>query len=101
MPRARDERRRCDARRAPSPGGVRCELRRRGLAPDLARGDHAPFWEAGVPAIVLGDTAEYRNPHYHAPSDTIATLDLEFAARVARLAAAAVLLAADARAHSR
>ncbi|HEY8077341.1 MAG TPA: M20/M25/M40 family metallo-hydrolase [Labilithrix sp.] len=68
------------------------------LAPDLARGDHAPFWEAGVPAIVLGDTAEFRNPHYHAPSDTIATLDFEFAARVARLAAAAVLLAADARA---
>jgi Zn-dependent M28 family amino/carboxypeptidase len=40
--------------------------------------DHAPFWDAGYPAIMVTDTAFMRNPHYHKPSDTIATLDLDF-----------------------
>jgi hypothetical protein len=70
------------------------------FAPDLARGDHAPFWDAGVPAVVVGDTAEYRSPHYHAPSDTPQTLDVAFGVRVARLAAAAVLIAAGLPAQS-
>jgi Zn-dependent M28 family amino/carboxypeptidase len=57
---------------------------------DLHRSDHAPFWEAGVPAIMWTDTSEFRNPHYHRPSDTPDTLDYEFVARVARLALARV-----------
>ncbi|MFB2770169.1 M28 family peptidase [Pelatocladus sp. BLCC-F211] len=40
--------------------------------------DHAPFWDAGYPAMMITDTAFLRNPHYHKPSDTIATLDLDF-----------------------
>jgi Zn-dependent M28 family amino/carboxypeptidase len=40
--------------------------------------DHAPFWDAGYPAIMVTDTAFLRNPHYHQPSDAIATLDLDF-----------------------
>ncbi|MEC4816648.1 MAG: M28 family peptidase [Scytonema sp. PMC 1069.18] len=40
--------------------------------------DHAPFWDAGYPAMMVTDTAFMRNPHYHKPSDTIATLDLDF-----------------------
>lgn len=40
--------------------------------------DHAPFWDAGYPAIMVTDTAFLRNPNYHKPSDTIATLDLDF-----------------------
>jgi Zn-dependent M28 family amino/carboxypeptidase len=40
--------------------------------------DHAPFWDAGYPAMMVTDTAFLRNPHYHKPSDTIATLDLDF-----------------------
>lgn len=40
--------------------------------------DHAPFWDAGYPAMMVTDTAFMRNPHYHKPSDTIATLDLNF-----------------------
>ncbi|MBH8566919.1 M28 family peptidase [Nostoc sp. CENA67] len=42
------------------------------------RSDHAPFWDAGYPAIMVTDTAFLRNPHYHKPSDAIATLDLDF-----------------------
>jgi Zn-dependent M28 family amino/carboxypeptidase len=42
---------------------------------DIERSDHASYWEAGYPAIMLTDTAEYRNPNYHRPSDTPDTLD--------------------------
>jgi Zn-dependent M28 family amino/carboxypeptidase len=45
---------------------------------DTRRSDHAPFWDAGYPAIMVTDTANMRNPHYHKPSDTIATLNLDF-----------------------
>ena len=60
----------------------------------FGRSDHFPFWEAGLPAIMITDTADYRNPHYHQPSDLLDTLDLEFAAAVAQaVAATAVQLA--------
>ncbi|BDA69754.1 Peptidases M20 and M28 [Calothrix sp. PCC 7716] len=45
---------------------------------DTRRSDHAPFWDAGYPAIMITDTAHMRNPHYHKSSDTIKTLDLDF-----------------------
>lgn len=54
----------------------------------LHRSDHAPFWQAGIPAIMWTDTSEFRNPHYHRATDTPDTLDYEFIARVARLALA-------------
>ncbi|MBT3510862.1 MAG: M20/M25/M40 family metallo-hydrolase [Nitrospina sp.] len=40
--------------------------------------DHSPFWDAGIPAVMITDTAFFRNPNYHQPSDTLETLDLEF-----------------------
>jgi hypothetical protein len=55
---------------------------------DLTRSDHAPFWRAGIPAIMWTDTAEFRNPNYHLPSDTPDTLDYGFMADVTRLALA-------------
>lgn len=45
--------------------------------PDVRRSDHAPFWDIGVPAVMVTDTSNFRNPHYHKSSDTIETLDLE------------------------
>jgi hypothetical protein len=56
--------------------------------PVLNRSDHAPFWRAGIPAIMWTDTSEYRNPHYHLPSDTPETLDYDFMDQVTRLALA-------------
>ena len=50
--------------------------------PDILRSDHASFWRCGFPAIVLTDTAEMRTPHYHQPSDTVETLNMEFAGKV-------------------
>lgn len=51
--------------------------------PDTRRSDHTSFWEHGFPAVMLTDTANFRNPHYHRPSDTIDTLNLDFIASVA------------------
>lgn len=45
-------------------------------APDMMRSDHAPFWMIKVPAVMVTDTSNFRNPHYHTPGDTIETLDL-------------------------
>ena len=59
------------------------------LVPDLFRSDHAPFWHAGIPAVMWTDTAEFRNPHYHRPTDTPDTLDYDFMAGVAELLIAA------------
>lgn len=52
------------------------------LIPAVRLSDHAPFWDLGYPALMITDTAFYRNPHYHDATDTIATLDLEFIAKV-------------------
>lgn len=56
----------------------------------LHRSDHAPFWKAGIPAIMWTDTSEFRNPHYHQASDTPDTLDYDFLADATRLALARV-----------
>lgn len=51
--------------------------------PHTRRSDHASFWDAGYPAVVLTDTANFRNPHYHRETDTVETLNLEFLSGVA------------------
>lgn len=51
--------------------------------PDTRRSDHTSFWEQGFPAVMLTDTANFRNPHYHRPTDTLDTLSLDFIASVA------------------
>jgi hypothetical protein len=44
--------------------------------------DHWSFWQIGVPAVMITDTAPFRNPHYHTASDTPDTLDYDRLARV-------------------
>ncbi|MEV6400736.1 M28 family peptidase [Streptomyces sp. NPDC051907] len=56
----------------------------------LSRSDHASFWNAGIPALMLTGTASFRNHRYHQPNDTPDTLDYP------RLAAVAVATAATA-----
>lgn len=51
--------------------------------PDTRRSDHTSFWEQGFPAVMLTDTANFRNPNYHRPTDTLETLNLDFIAAVA------------------
>ena len=50
--------------------------------PETRRSDHSPFWDQGYNAVMVTDTAFLRNPHYHQPSDAIASLDLPFLAAV-------------------
>lgn len=59
--------------------------------PDTRRSDHASFWERGFPAVMLTDTANFRNPHYHRPTDTLDTLNLDFLVSVVNGVTAAVI----------
>ena len=52
------------------------------LLPATRLSDHASFWDSGFPALMVTDTAFFRNPNYHLPSDTIDTLDFEFMAQL-------------------
>ena len=38
----------------------------------------------GLPAFIVTDTAFFRNPNYHLPSDTIDTLDFTFMAQLVK-----------------
>jgi Zn-dependent M28 family amino/carboxypeptidase len=44
--------------------------------------DHRSFWDAGFRALMVTDTAFFRNPHYHRATDTADTLDYERMAQV-------------------
>ncbi|KUN18208.1 peptidase M28 [Streptomyces antibioticus] len=57
----------------------------------LGRSDHAPFWNRGIPALMLTDTANFRNPHYHRSTDVPRTLDYD---RLIAVTAATALTAA-------
>lgn len=43
--------------------------------PGVDLSDHRNYWAAGYPAVMITDTAFFRNPNYHMPSDTPETLD--------------------------
>jgi aminopeptidase YwaD len=62
------------------------------LVPDTRRSDNARFWDEGYPALMITDTADLRNPHYHRAGDTADTLDWDFLGR----ATAAIVAAAKA-----
>ncbi|HXF53409.1 MAG TPA: M28 family peptidase [Hyphomicrobiaceae bacterium] len=59
-----------------------------GVAPDLVPGigwsDHWAFRRYGYPAIMITDTALYRYPHYHLPSDTPDKVDYGRLARITK-----------------
>ena len=59
---------------------------------DLRRSDHAAFWDAGFPALMVTDTADFRNRRYHCTSgnDSAETLDTAFLARVTSAVVASV-----------
>ena len=68
--------------------GVSCQWllagRRGRWIPDTRRSDHAAFWDKGYRAVMVTDTANMRNPHYHRGSDRIETLDMKFLTGVCR-----------------
>lgn len=52
--------------------------------PEMELSDHLSFWECGFPAIMITDTALFRNAHYHLPSDTPEKLDYDRMREAAR-----------------
>ncbi|MDO9528003.1 MAG: M20/M25/M40 family metallo-hydrolase [Syntrophales bacterium] len=46
-----------------------------GFVPGVDFSDHRSFWKMGYPAVMITDTAFYRNPNYHSVKDTIDTLN--------------------------
>ncbi|WP_338072027.1 M20/M25/M40 family metallo-hydrolase [Billgrantia bachuensis] len=55
---------------------------------DIRRSDHWAFWQKDIPAMMLTDTANFRNPYYHGPSDTHDRLDYTTMARLTEALAA-------------
>ena len=45
--------------------------------PGITWSDHASFWIHGFKAIMITDTAPFRNPFYHTTGDTVDKLDFE------------------------
>lgn len=43
--------------------------------PGLDRSDHRYYWKQGYRAVMISDMSFLRNPNYHRPGDTLATLD--------------------------
>ena len=54
-------------------------------APLAAEGPQARFWNAGLPGLLLTDTAQFRSAHFDDAQDTLDKLDFDRLARVARL----------------
>lgn len=42
----------------------------------ITASDHLNFWKFGYKAIMITDTAHFRNPNYHTANDTLETLDV-------------------------
>ncbi|MEO5863472.1 MAG: peptidase M28, partial [Nitrospiraceae bacterium] len=53
--------------------------------------------DAGYPAVMLTDTANFRNPHYHRETDTVDTLNPEFLSGVIETVVATVVQIAGVR----
>ncbi len=45
--------------------------------PGISWSDHWSFWQFDYPALMVTDTAMYRYPHYHKPTDTLDKIDLD------------------------
>ena len=52
--------------------------------PGIGSSDHGSFWKMGFRAVMVTDTAFYRNPNYHSPEDTIETLRFDKMSQIVR-----------------
>ena len=53
-----------------------------GFIPGVGWSDHWAFYQEGYPALMVTDTAPFRYPHYHRPTDTPDRVDTERMARI-------------------
>ncbi|OPY77540.1 MAG: hypothetical protein A4E64_01083 [Syntrophorhabdus sp. PtaU1.Bin058] len=52
------------------------------ILPGIDLSDHRNYRKFGYDAVMVTDSAFYRNPHYHEPTDTIDTLYSDYMAEV-------------------
>ncbi len=64
------------------------------LVPGIDFSDHRNYWECGFPAVMVTDTAFYRNDQYHLAGDTMDRLDFDRMADVVTGVRNAVLVLA-------
>jgi hypothetical protein len=68
------------------------------LIRDIGRSDHWSFWQIGVPALMVTDTANFRYRQYHGADDTADIIDYDSLTRVVYgLADSVVAIALDTR----
>lgn len=67
------------------------------IVPGVSWSDQLSFWRAGYPALMVTDTAFYRNRHYHSPLDTPEKLGYAEMARVVDGLAGTLAVLADRR----
>ena len=61
------------------------------IVPGVDFSDHRYYWQVGYPALMITDSAFYRNPNYHTAKDTPETLDYERMAAVVEAVFSAIL----------
>jgi hypothetical protein len=61
------------------------------IIPETRFSDHASFWNCRYPAVMLTDTAMFRNPHYHTHTDKYETLDFTFITNVTRAVVSVIM----------
>jgi Zn-dependent M28 family amino/carboxypeptidase len=61
------------------------------IVPGIDLSDHSNYWDEGYKAVMITDTAFYRNANYHTRGDTPDTLDYQRMAQVVQGVYAAVL----------
>ncbi len=52
------------------------------FVPGIDFSDHLNYWQRGIPAVMITDTAFFRNTEYHQKGDTADRLDYERIAQV-------------------
>jgi hypothetical protein len=52
------------------------------ILPAVRLSDHASFWDKGFKAVMVTDSAFFRNPYYHTAADTMEKLDYGFMAEL-------------------
>jgi hypothetical protein len=58
------------------------------IRPSVTGSDHSSFWDQGYSAVMGIEANPLTNPFYHRTTDTLATLNMDFAAAVTRAALA-------------
>jgi hypothetical protein len=52
------------------------------LTPEITFSDNWSFWKFGYKAVMITDTALFRNPYYHTSQDTFEKLNYEYMSAV-------------------